>query len=334
MKLLVTGGVGYIGCHVVRQLSEAGHEVIVLDNLSTGFKDALIHGETLVLGDLADTKLLNDIMLEYSFEAVLHFAASTVVPESVQNPTKYHSNNTRNTLNVIQACLSHDIKQFVFSGTAAVYGIPESGQAREDSQTAPINPYGTSKLMSEWILRDVSKAHDFRFVSLRYFNVAGADSESRIGQATPDATLLVKVCCEAAIGIRKGVHIYGTDYATVDGTGVRDYIHVEDLSAAHLDALTYLSKGGTSEVLNVGYGHGASVRQVIEIVQKVSGQSFQVQESPRRAGDPPELIAIAEKIKKVLGWQPKFDSLQKIVEDAWRWEQKLQNLRSNGKWTK
>jgi UDP-glucose 4-epimerase len=231
-------------------------------------------------------------------------------------------NNTRNTLNLLEVCVRHGVEKFVFSSTAAVYGLPPGGHASEDSPTVPINPYGTSKLMSEWMLRDVAAAHAMKYVALRYFNVAGADPESRIGQRTPEATHLIKVACQAALGMRDSVAIYGTDYDTADGTGVRDYIHIEDLAAAHLSALTYLQRGGDSTVVNVGYGRGYSVREVIEIVRRVSGTDFTALESPRRPGDPAMLVAVAEKARTVLGFEYRYDSLETIVTDAWRWESK------------
>ena len=240
MTVLVTGGAGYIGSHVVRQLSEAGFTVVVYDNLSTGFAEALVHGEKLVLGDLSDTARLDALFVEYGFRTVLHFAASIVAPESVTLPLKYYGNNTRNTLNLLSACVKHGVERFVFSSTAAVYGMPENGVAAEESPTVPINPYGTSKLMSEWMLRDAAFAHGLKYVALRYFNVAGADPQARMGQRTPEATHLIKVCCQAALGLRDKVSVYGTDYPTPDGTGIRDYIHIEDLASAHLAALRYL----------------------------------------------------------------------------------------------
>ena len=321
--ILVTGGAGYIGSHVVRQLSEAGNEVVVYDNLSTGSADALIHGERLIVGDLADTDKLSQVLRETGCKSVLHFAAAIVAPESVHLPLKYYSNNTKNTLNLLKACVEHGVERFIFSSTAAVYGIPESGAASEESATVPINPYGTSKLMSEWMLRDAAFAHGFSYVALRYFNVAGADPQARMGQRTPDATHLIKVACQAALGIRDGVSIFGTDYDTPDGTGVRDYIHIEDLAAAHLYALDYLKKGGSSTTINVGYGRGESVREVIEVVKKVSGVDFRVSEAPRRPGDPANLVAVAQRIRSVLGWSPRYADLTTIVADAWRWEQKL-----------
>lgn len=324
-KILVTGGCGYIGSHVARQLSEAGREVVVYDNLSTGFADALIHGEKLVVGDLADTERLETVFRECGCRTVLHFAAAIVAPESVTAPLKYYGNNTRNTLNLLTACINSGVERFIFSSTAAVYGLPEGGVAAEESPTAPINPYGSSKLMSEWMLRDVAAAHGLKYAALRYFNVAGADPRARMGQRTPEATHLIKVCCQAALGMREAVSIYGTDYPTPDGTGIRDYIHIEDLAAAHLAALQHLEKGEESVTLNVGYGLGASVREVIEMARKVSGVDFQVREAPRRPGDPAMLVARAERIRTVLGWEPRYNDLQTIVADAWRWENELQS---------
>jgi len=321
--IFVTGGAGYIGSHVVRQLSEAGHQVVVYDNLSTGSPKALINNEKLVVGDLNDRDALTAALRESGARSVLHFAAAIVAPESVVLPLKYYTNNTRNTLNLLQACVDCGVERFIFSSTAAVYGIPEGGEAYEETPTVPINPYGSSKLMSEWMLRDAALAHGFSYVALRYFNVAGADPQARMGQRTPDATHLIKVSCQAALGMRPSVSIFGTDYATPDGTGVRDYIHIEDLASAHLKALEYLEKGGASTTINVGYGRGETVRQVIAEVKKVSGVDFPVQEAPRRPGDPPSLIAGAEKIRALLGWEPQHDDLATIVADAWRWEKSL-----------
>lgn len=322
-KILVTGGCGYIGSHVVRQLFEAGYEVVVYDNLSTGFKDALLNDEKLIIGDLADTDKLDSIFREHGFRTVLHFAAAIVAPESVSNPLKYYANNTRNTLNLLQICVKHHVEKFVFSSTAAVYGIPEGGFASEQSSTLPINPYGTSKLMSEWMLRDSAAAHPLKYVALRYFNVAGADPEARMGQRNPEATHLIKVACQAALGMRNSVSIYGTDYDTSDGTGIRDYIHIEDLASAHLAALSYLEKGGDSTVVNVGYGSGSTVREVIDVVKSVSGVDFNVIEAARRPGDPAMLVAVADKARSVLGCSYRFNNLETIIRDAWRWEKKL-----------
>ena len=322
-KILVTGGAGYIGSHVVRQLGEAGEDIVVLDNLCTGFRSAVTSG-TLVVGDAGDRTLVSRILAEHRVSAILHFAAHTIVPESVTNPLKYYSNNTCATRNLIECAVDAGTRHFIFSSTAAVYGIPPGGLAAEDSPTAPINPYGTSKLMSEWMLRDASDAHGFDYVALRYFNVAGADPGGRIGQSTPQATLLTKVACEAAVGKRSHVSIFGTDYATPDGTGVRDYIHVEDLASAHLDALSYLRQGGHSTILNCGYGHGYSVREVIAAVDRANGKPVVRREEPRRAGDPPMLVAAADRIQKVLGWQPRHDDLDFIAQTALNWERQLQ----------
>jgi len=321
--ILVTGGCGYIGSHVTRQLSESGRKVVVYDNLSTGFREALLNGEELVVGELSDSITLDAVFQKYGFKTVLHFAASIVAPESVSLPLKYYGNNTRNTLGLLEACVKHGVERFIFSSTAAVYGFPEGGIASEETALAPINPYGTSKLMSEWMLRDASFAHGMQYVALRYFNVAGADPQARIGQRTPEATHLIKVACQAALGMRESVGIYGTDYPTPDGTGIRDYIHIEDLASAHLYALEYLEKGGTPTAMNVGYGKGGSVREVLKIIRQVSGVDFKVVEADRRPGDPASLVAKAEKIGKLTGWKPKFDNLETIVSDAWRWESKL-----------
>ncbi len=324
--VLVTGGAGYIGSHVVRQLGEAGERIVVLDNLYSGFAKSVLYGE-LVIGDTGDRELVARILHEHDIDSVLHFAAHTVVPESVSNPLKYYGNNTSNTRTLLQCCSEAGIKHFIFSSTAAVYGMPDSAMASEDTPTAPINPYGTSKLMSEWMLRDLSAATDLRHVVLRYFNVAGSDPQGRIGQSTRDATLLIKVACEAALGKRSHVSIFGTNYPTPDGTGVRDYIHVEDLADAHLKALTYLRNGGATlnggTTLNCGYGHGYSVREVLDTVQRVHGKPLTIQEMPRRAGDPPTLVAKADRVRSVLGWQPRYDDLTVIVETSLAWEKKL-----------
>jgi UDP-glucose 4-epimerase len=322
-KILVTGGCGYIGSHVVRQLTESGRTVVVFDNLSTGFPDALIHGEELIVGELSDHAALEAAFQKHRFTTVLHFAAAIIAPESVSLPLKYYGNNTRNTLGLLEACVRNNVQRFIFSSTAAVYGFPEGGAASEESALSPINPYGTSKLMSEWMLRDVSAAYGMQHVALRYFNVAGADPQARMGQRTPEATHLIKVACQAALGLRESVTIYGTDYPTPDGTGIRDYIHIEDLASAHLYALKYLEDGGGSTAMNVGYGRGGSVREVLKIVRGVSGVDFPTIESGRRPGDPASLIAKAEKIGRLTGWQPRYNDLTTIIADAWRWESKL-----------
>ena len=320
--ILVTGGAGYIGSHVVRQLGEAGENVVTLDNLSTGFRDAVLHGD-FVEGNVGDKALVSRLLADRGIDTVMHFAAHTIVPESVENPLKYYGNNTCATRNLLECCRDAGVAHVVFSSTAAVYGLPPGGVAREDSPTAPINAYGTSKLMSEWMLRDLAAATAMRYVALRYFNVAGADPEGRIGQSTAKATLLVKVACEAATGKRPAVTIFGTDYDTADGTGVRDYIHVEDLASAHLKALDYLRAGGSSQILNCGYGHGYSVREVLDAVAKVHGAPLTIHEAPRRAGDPPTLVAHAERVREVLGWTPRLDDLNAIVTHALNWERRL-----------
>ena len=320
--ILVTGGAGYIGSHVVRQLGETGERVVTLDNLSRGSRNAVLAGE-LVVGDTGDAALLKRVLREHDVETVMHFAAFTVVPESVADPLKYYANNTANTRTLLQACVEAGVGQFVFSSTAAVYGTPADGIAAEDSPTQPINAYGTSKLMSEWMLRDVAAAHPLRYVALRYFNVAGSDPGGRIGQSTPGATLLTKVAAEHVVGRRPHVSIFGTDYPTRDGTGIRDYIHVEDLASAHLKALGYLRANGASQVLNCGYGRGYSVREVLDAMQRAAGKQLNVREEPRRAGDPPMLIARADRIRSVLGWRPVHDDLDYIVRTVLAWEQEL-----------
>jgi UDP-glucose 4-epimerase len=320
--ILVTGGAGYIGSHVVLQLRARGERVVVLDDLSRGFRQAVLD-TPLVVGQVGDRETVLKVLREHAVDTVMHFAAYTIVPESVREPLKYYGNNTCSTRSLLQCCLESGVRHFVFSSTAAVYGIPADGFAAESSPTAPINAYGTSKLMSEWMLRDVSAASDLKHVALRYFNVAGSDSQCRVGQATPKATLLVKVACEAVVGKPPHVSIFGTDYPTPDGTGVRDYIHVEDLATAHLDALDYLRAGGASTVLNVGYGHGYSVREVLQSVERVSGERLAVIEEPRRAGDPPALVARADRIRQELGWKPRLDDLDTIVRTSLAWERRL-----------
>lgn len=322
-NLLVTGGAGYIGSHVVRQLGEAGHKVTVLDNLSTGFAEAVLHGE-LVVGDTADRALVDRLLSERRIDAVLHFAAHIVVPESVAEPLRYYGNNTCASRNLLDCCRRAGIERFIFSSTAAVYGEPEVPLIDESMPTAPINPYGRSKLMTEWMLEDLATASPMRYVALRYFNVAGADPEARIGQATPAATHLIKVACELATGQRESMSLFGTDYETPDGTCIRDYIHVEDLADAHLRALDYLATGGESATLNCGYGHGYSVREVLAAVERVSGRSLNVVETSRRSGDPAALIADNRRIRECLGWAPRYDDLDVIVETALRWERRLQ----------
>jgi UDP-glucose 4-epimerase len=320
--VLVTGGAGYIGSHTVQQLVARGDRVVVIDNLSTGFRDA-VRGAALVEGNVGDCDLVSRTLEAYQVDAVLHFAAHTVVPESMSDPLKYYGNNTCNTRNLLACCAQAGVDKFIFSSTAAVYGTTEAGVADENTQTQPINPYGTSKLMSETMLRDWSATGAVRHVILRYFNVAGCDPLGRIGHSTPEATLLIKVACEHAVGKRRSVSIYGTDYDTPDGTGVRDYIHVEDLAAAHLRALDHLRDGGTSLTLNCGYGHGYSVREVVDAVARVGGHALNVIELPRRPGDIPKLIACSDRLRQELGWTPRYDDLDFIVRTALTWEYHL-----------
>jgi UDP-glucose 4-epimerase len=321
MKILVTGGAGYIGSHVVKALGLEGHDVVVYDNLSTGHRKAVTFGK-LIEGDLADKTSLDALFKAEKFEAVLHFAGSIVVPESVSHPLKYYQNNTVNSHALISLCHKHEVKKFIFSSTAAVYGMPEAGVCDESSPTLPINPYGQSKLMTEQMLRDVSASSDFRYVALRYFNVSGADPDGQIGQSFPQATHLIKVACEVATGKRPSIQVFGTDYPTKDGTCVRDYIHVTDLADAHVKALNYLNQGGKSEILNCGYGHGFSVREVLSVVKEVTGKNISITDSPRRAGDPASLTARVDRIHRVIHWQPKYDDLRLIVNSAYEWEKK------------
>ena len=320
--ILVTGGAGYIGSHVALQLRARAERVVVLDDLSRGFRQAVLDAP-LVVGQVGDRDTVLEVLRTHGIDTVMHFAAWTVVPQSVSEPLKYYGNNTCSTRSLLECCLEAGVRNFVFSSSAAVYGIPAGGIAAEGTPPAPINPYGTSKLMSEWMLRDVAAASPLKYVALRYFNVAGSDSAGRVGQATPNATLLVKVACEAAVGKRPHISIFGTDYPTPDGTGVRDYIHVEDLATAHLDALDYLRGGGASTVLNVGYGHGYSVREVLASIERVAGKPLATREEPRRPGDPPALVARADRIRSELGWRPRLDDLDTIVRTSLEWERRL-----------
>ena len=323
-KVLVTGGAGYIGSHTSLALTSAGYEVVVYDNLSTGRRGAVLPPARLVVGDLKDKDKLDNLVREEKFQAIIHFAASIVVPESVENPLKYYLNNTSNTTLLINLAIKNNVPYFVFSSTAAVYGMPEVVPVNEQSQVAPINPYGRSKVMSEWVIQDANFAHpDFNFIILRYFNVAGADPLGRIGQSTPNATHLIKVACQTALGLREHLCIFGTDYPTPDGTGVRDYIHVVDLADVHVLALRHLKQGNPSGIYNCGYGHGYSVREIIDAVKKVSGVDFKVVETDRRPGDPAQLIADPAKLMKEMNWQPEYDDIEEIVRTAYEWERKM-----------
>jgi UDP-glucose 4-epimerase len=321
-SVLLTGGCGYIGSHVARQLSEAGHDVIVIDDLSTGDSQALLHGEQLYVGSVGDAATLERVFAEHAIEAVFHFAASIVVPESVTSPLAYYRNNTCNAVALLEACKRHDVSYFVFSSTAAVYGEVAGCPVSESAQLHPASPYGRSKLMTEWILQDYAGTSKLRHAILRYFNVAGADPRGRIGQRSRNATHLIKVACQVATGKRPAMTIFGDDYPTPDGTAVRDYIHVEDLAAAHLAALSYLAGGGSSVTLNCGYGRGFSVREVIDSVRRISGHPLPSHVGPRRPGDVPKIVADPTRILETLDWRPQYADLSAIVESALRWEQR------------
>lgn len=322
MKILVTGGAGYIGSHIVKSLGEKGHDVVVYDNLSYGHEWAVLSGR-LIKGDLADKQRIDSVFEVERFDTVIHMAAFVVVDESIRDPLKYYRNNFVNAINLIEICLKRGVNRFVFSSTAAVYGIPEKVPVTEETPLLPINPYGASKAMVERVIGDAGVSNDFRYISLRYFNVAGADKHSRIGQARKDATHLITVALRTALGMRKSLDIFGTDYHTPDGTCIRDYIHVDDLASAHVLALEYLASGGGSRIYNCGYGHGYSVREVVERVKSVAGIDFPVRYVDRRPGDPPELIADASRISKELGWVPQYDDLEYIIKTAWEWEKKI-----------
>lgn len=328
--ILVIGGAGYIGSHICKMLSKNGYDVLVYDNLSAGHKEFIKWGE-FVKGDLADKELLNKVFENYKIDAVMHFSAFIFVGESVKNPYKYYHNNVANTLNLLNTMLNHNVKNFVFSSTAAVYGLPENIPIVENEILNPINPYGRSKLMVEQILKDFSNAYGLNYVSLRYFNASGADPDGEIGEWHNPETHLIPLVLDAAIGFRENIKIFGTDYDTFDGTCIRDYIHVNDLASAHILALEYLlektNKNRNSEpvkeIFNLGNGKGFSVRQIIDLAKKITGKDFKVIETERREGDPPILIASSEKIKKVLGWKPEFDSPEIIIETAWNWHKIL-----------
>ena len=328
MKVLVTGGAGYIGSHIVKALGEKGYDIVVYDNLSYGHDWALLYGK-LIQGELADKERLSSVFKEERFDAVIHMAALILVDESVRDPLKYYRNNLVNALNLIETCTAFDVTRFIFSSTAAVYGIPDQVPVTEQAPLVPINPYGASKMMVERVLNDSSISHNFRHVSLRYFNVAGADPLARIGQARKDATHLITVSLRTALGVRDCLDIFGTDYPTQDGTCIRDYIHVDDLSAAHILALEYLMSGGKSSIYNCGYGHGYSVKDVVEKVKEVTGIDFPTRNTTRRPGDPPILVADATRLKNELGWIPKFDDLEYIIKTAWEWEKKVHSERQD-----
>ena len=323
MSVLVTGGAGYIGSHMAYGLLDRSEDVVVLDNLSTGVPALVPARARFVEGSVGDGALVRQLMRETGIDTVIHFAGSIVVPESVENPLRYYLNNTVASRELLAACIDCGVRNFVFSSTAAVYGNPDKVPITETAATLPINPYGRSKLMTEWMLEDAAHACDFRYVVLRYFNVAGADPAGRTGQSTPAATHLIKRACQAALGIVPKLDIFGTDFSTPDGTGVRDYIHVSDLIAAHLMALDHLRRGGPSLICNAGYGHGYSVLEVIRAVERVTNHNLHTQMAPRRVGDPPILIADPARLKSTLGWEPEHDDLSEIVRSAYAWELSL-----------
>jgi UDP-glucose 4-epimerase len=320
MIVLVTGGAGYIGSHMVFELLDAGEQVVVLDNLSTGFRDAVAKDVPLIVGDTGDDVLVGRLIRQYGVQAIIHFAASLIVPDSVRDPLAYYQNNTVNSRALIETAVRSGVKHFIFSSTCAVYGDPINIPVSEDTPTLPVSPYGWSKLMTEIILRDASKAYGLDHVILRYFNVAGADPNGRAGQSTDNATHLIKVAVEAALGTRTKVEVFGTDYPTADGTCIRDYIHVSDLVRAHLNALHYLRSGGRSVTLNCGYGRGFSVLQVLDAVKRVSGVDFRVDKAARRPGDAVQIMADSQLVRQTLGWQPRFDNLETIIAHALAWE--------------
>ena len=323
MAVLVTGGAGYIGSHMVLALLDADEEVVVLDNLSTGFDWVLPPEVKLVIGDMGDQELVGEVIRSHAIEAIAHFAAKIVVPDSVADPLGYYLNNTVKSRALIESAVKGGVKQFIFSSTAAVYGEPAVVPVPENLPLNPINPYGRSKLMTEWMLQDAARAHDLRYVALRYFNVAGADPRGRSGQSTANATHLIKVASQTALGERPYMEVFGTDYPTPDGSCLRDYIQVSDLVDAHVVALNHLDRGGDSLTLNCGYGRGYSVLEVIEVVKKVSGVDFEVRVSPRRPGDPAQIVARADRIRDELGWRPRYDDLERIVDQALSWERAL-----------
>ena len=327
MRILVTGGAGYIGSHAVKALGKAGHEICVFDNLSTGHEWAVLSGK-LVRGDLEDRAAIDSVLREFRPEAVMHFAAYIQVEESVRAPLKYYRNNVANSLNLLEAVRANGVGRFIYSSTAAVYGIPEHIPVRETAPLLPINPYGMTKVMIERVLADLSAATDFRYVVLRYFNVAGADPGGELGQAYKEATHLITRALKTAHGEFAKLYIYGTDYPTPDGTCIRDYIHVDDLAEAHVQALDHLFGTGQSDVMNCGYGSGYSVREVVETAKRVTGIDFPVEETGRRAGDPPALVADSTKLMQATGWKPKFNNLEYIIKTAWEWEKKLRSRRA------
>ncbi len=327
MTILVTGGAGYIGSHMALALLDAGEKVVIVDNLSTGFRWAVPDGAELIVGDFGDRDLVADILASRNIEAIIHFAAKIVVPDSVADPLGYYENNVAKARNLLQCAVEGGVKHFIFSSTAAVYGDPDQNPVTETERPKPISPYGRSKLMVEWMLEDTAHAFPLTYVALRYFNVAGADPQGRSGQSTPNATHLIKVAVQAALGHRQGMDVFGTDYPTPDGSCLRDYIHVSDLAQAHLDALKHLRGGGASLVCNAGYQRGFSVLEVIEVVKKVSGVDFPVRVSGRRPGDPAAIVASNARIREELGWTPQHDDLEEIVAQALNWERRLHNIK-------